>query len=146
MQEVRAVAQSMRGAPPRDDRAAILERMRRVEMRKREGLPRTRHGHVVESARVRRVFVSPDAIPAAIKDGDMVELQPLGTVAGQQQKSVLAPAYLATPLGQPFDHVVHRHVAAAGLQGVLFDGLPQQVVPATRRAFLNPTGQGPHCR
>ena len=38
--------------------------------------------------------------------------------------------------------MIHRHFATAGLQCVLVDGLPQQVVPGTGRAALRPAGEG----
>ena len=116
----------------------FLQRVRSVEAREREGLPGAGHGHVVEPAGSVRVLVGIVPVPAAVKHGDVVELQSLGAVRGQQQEPVLAPADVAAPGRQPFDHVIHRHLAAPGLQRVLVDGQSQQVVPGVGRPGFGP--------
>lgn len=71
----------------------------------------------------------------------MVELQTVGAVTSQQHPALWS-AYFSAPLGEPFDDLVHRQLAAAGFQYVLFDGRSQQVVPAAGWTSLYPTGEG----
>ena len=83
-------------------------------------LPGAGHGHVVEPARRVGVFVLAESVPATIEHHHMIELQSLGAVRGHQQESALAAAHVPSPLCQPLDEVLHRHLRfAAGLQRVL---------------------------
>ena len=116
--------------------------MRLLETRQRECLPGAGHRHVVEPARRVLILALSDAIPATVEYGDMVELQPLGSVPAQQQQPVLTPAYLPAPLRQPLDDMIDRHVSAARLQPVLLDRLPQEVVPGIVRPRFDPVLQG----
>ena len=43
------------------------------------------------------------ALPAAIQDNHMVELQAFGAVRGQKQQAVLPATGLPSPLRQPFE-------------------------------------------
>ena len=79
--------------------------------------------------------------PTAVQHGHVIELQSLGAVGGQQQEPALTPAYVPSPLGQPFDEVAHRRFTAAGFQCVFVDGLPQELVPRTGRMRFGPTVQ-----
>jgi len=59
------------------------------------------------------VLASAEAVPAAVEDDHVVELQPLGPVRGQQQQPVLASAGVAAPLGQPLDEWCRRRISTA---------------------------------
>ena len=62
----------------------ILYPVRSVEARQCQGLSGAGHGDVVEPARSVWVLVGIAAVPAAVQHGDVVELQPLSSVRGQQ--------------------------------------------------------------
>ena len=112
------------------------------ETRQRQGFPCPGHGHVVQPPRRVGILIAADVFPTAVQHGHMVELESLGAVGGQQQEPALPPAYVASPLGQPFDEVAHRRFRAAALQSVFFDGLPQELVPGTGRVRFRPIEQG----
>ena len=116
----------------------IMEPVTSMEPRQRQGLPGAGHGHVVEPPRVVRALTGSDAVPAPVKHSDVVELEPLGPVAGQQQQAVLAAADVPPPLRQPFDEMIDRRFPSAGFQLVLSDGLPQQIVPGIGGTCLGP--------
>ena len=102
----------------------VEQRVRSVELSQCQGLPGARHRHIIEPAWRILILVAPGPVPTAVQHCDMVEFQPLGAVAGQQQKPLLAPADVPAPFRQPFDEMADRRLRAAGFQGVLPYGLP----------------------
>ena len=118
----------------------LLERGRTIAGQQQCG-PGAGHGHVVEAALCVRFLPSSARVPPAIQHGHVVELQAFGLVGGHQQQTLLPLAHIPAPLRQPFDAVIHRGLPAAGLQLVVVDGLPQQVVPGTRWLVCNPGSQ-----
>ena len=63
-----------------------------------------RHRNVEQAAGGVGILISGRAIPAAVQDGHMVELQPLCAVRGQQQE----PALLAPRLARSFTETLHK--------------------------------------
>ena len=76
--------------------------------------------------------------PATVQHDHMVELQSFGAMGGEQQQSSLATTYIPAPFGQPLDEVIYRSFPATSLQLMLFDSLPQQVVPRIGGTRFNP--------
>ena len=107
----------------------------------RQRLPGARHGDVIEAARRVRVLVASRPAPAAVQHDDVIELQPLGAVRGHQQQTALAATNLPSPLGQPLDETSSRSFFAAGFQGVLVYGFPQQFDPRPESLGSQPIAQ-----
>ncbi len=61
-------------------RQRVLQSMRTLKAGKRESVPGTGHGNVVQAARLAGVLALSQPAPAAVQHGDMVELQSLGAV------------------------------------------------------------------
>ena len=95
-----------------------------AESYQRQRLPGARHGDVIETAWRVRVIAASRPVPAAVQHDDVIELQPLGAVGGQQEQSVLAPPDFPSPLGQPLDEVSGRRFPIADFQSVLIYGFP----------------------
>ena len=112
-----------------------------AESHQRQRLSGARHGDVIETAWRVRVLVDSRPLPAAVQHDDVIELQPLGTVRGHQQQTALAATDFPSPLGQPLDETSSRRFFAAGFQGVLVYGFPQQRDPRPRSVGSQPSIQ-----
>ena len=85
--------------------------------------------NVVQSSRGVLVLALTYAVPTSVQHHDMVELQTLGAMGGQQQKATLSATCFPAPIGHPFNEMVYRHLRAAGLYRVVRAGLLQEFGP-----------------
>ena len=108
---------------------STLNGVRAGESGQRECLSGPCHGNVVQSSRGVLVLALANAVPASVQHHDMVELQSLGAMGGQQQKATLAATRFPAPFGQPFNEMVYWHLRATGLYRVVRHGLLQEFGP-----------------
>lgn len=78
-----------------------------------KGLFGTCHGHVKESARRIRIFVSIEFVPPSVQNHNVFKLQSFGAMCRKQQETMLATSGFASPFSKPLNKVIQRYFPTA---------------------------------
>ena len=82
----------------------------------------SRHCYVEKTTDSVGIFIPRSLLPCAVEDYDIIELEPLGSMSGEQEQSVLSTSYVASPLCQRLQHV--------GSIGISISDIPRKLVNA----------------